>query len=110
MFPRNNKTNKAHWDEPWMARSRGHLPLFFFQEKRFNSGGCSIAYAFEARLHRPGFLKSDSKATSGLKVLRRPQETAAPAPVLVGPENQTVRTCCCFDSGRSVAAMAIVYF
>lgn len=80
-----------------------------FQEKGPQGVGCAIAYGFEARLHRPGLLHSDTKAKSQLKVFSRPQETAAAMPVLVGPEAQTVKTCCCFKSGRSVAAMMAIY-
>ncbi|CAM9761348.1 unnamed protein product, partial [Laminaria digitata] len=69
------------------------------QERGPQGVGCAIAYGFEARLHRPGLLHTDAKAKSQLKVFSRPQETAAAMPVLVGPEAQTVKTCCCFKSG-----------
>ena len=76
-----------------------------FQENGSHGAGCAIAYGFEASLHRPEVLHFDARAKSQLKVLSRPQETAAVMPVLVGPEAQTVKTCCCFKRGRLVAAM-----
>lgn len=80
------------------------------QEKRSNSGNCSIAYGFKACLHRPGILNFDSKAKSELKVLSKPHKTATATPVVVGPESQTVKTCCLYNSGRSVAAPDIHFF
>eukprot|EP00904_Undaria_pinnatifida_P000771 jgi/Undpi1/10695/HiC_scaffold_29.g13143.m1 len=68
------------------------------KESYFN-GECSVAYTFEARLHRPGLLKFNVTAKSDLKVLGKPQEVVAAAPVLVGPETERVKACCCFNKG-----------
>lgn len=77
------------------------------QEQEDSGGFCSIDYGFEASLHRPGILHFDVKAKSEVKVLSKPQETAPAVPVLAGPETQSVRYWCCFNRGRSVAAMVI---
>ena len=107
--PHVSSHRRGHLDYPGiLIHFRGLASVF--QEKGSQGAGCAIAYGFEARLHRPGILHSDAKAKSQLKVLRRPQETASAMPVLVGPEAQTVKTCCCFKSGRSVAAMTIYSF
>ena len=79
-----------------------------YQEKGRN-GDCSITYGFEARLHRPGILNFDATSKSELTVLSKPQEAAASMPVLVGPETQRVTRCCCFNKGRSVAAMMVMF-
>lgn len=83
-------------------------PLLRFQENGSHGAGCAISYGFEASLHRPGILHFDAKANSQLKVLSRPQETAAAMPVIVGPEAEIVKTCCCFKSGRFVGVMGSV--
>ncbi|CAN0089818.1 unnamed protein product, partial [Laminaria digitata] len=68
-------------------------------KERGLNGDCSITYGFEARLHRPGMLKFDATAKSELKILSKPEEAAAAIPVLVGPETQRVKGCCCFKKG-----------
>lgn len=60
-------------------------------------------------MNRPGILNFDAKAMSELKVVSKPQEVAAATPVLVGPVAQRVNTCGCFNKGRSVAAMAMMF-
>lgn len=77
------------------------------QEQTDGKDFCSIDYGFEARLHRPGNVYFDAKVTSEIKILSRPQETAAAVPVLAGPETQSLSYWCCFNRGRSVTAMAV---
>lgn len=64
-------------------------------------------YGFEARLHRPRHLNFETMVKSKLKVLSKPQSIAATMPVLVGPETQRVKQCCCFNKGRSVLATMV---
>lgn len=70
------------------------------QEDGSQGGSCEISYRFEARLHRPGMLHFDAKGKAKLNVLSRPQGGGPPAPVLVGPDTQTVKKCCCLKRGR----------
>ena len=78
-------------------------------QENAHRGECSITYGLEARLHRPGILNFDATDKSELKILSKPEEIAATMPVLVGPETQRVKKCCCFSKGRSVTAMMLLF-
>ncbi|CAM9692644.1 unnamed protein product [Scytosiphon promiscuus] len=69
------------------------------KEDGSQGGSCEISYRFEARLHRPGLLHLDAKGKAKLEVLSSPKEAGPASPVLVGPDTQTVKKCCCLKRG-----------
>lgn len=98
----------GNYEFPFSVTLPPGLPtsMYASSDDIFGGGDCSISYKLKARLHRPGMMTSDTKATRSINVQSAPLPPS-PVPFYGPPEKLPVQMCCCLDRGQIYIATGV---